>query len=300
MIVLETSSWRRLAALVVVVASVLAACGDDTGTGPGAAGPTVAVTTSILADVVSELVGDQAEVVPVMPAGADPHEFQASAREVDQVSDADALVVNGGGFEEGLLDLVESVADSGVPVHESGRDPHFFTDPVRMAAAVEEISAFLAAEVEGLDAAELERATAAYREELAALDAEVQGLLADIPEAQRVLVTGHDVFGAFAERYGFEVVGTVIPGGSTAEGGNAGDLARLADDVRAAGVRAVFVDASAEDRLARTLAAEAGDIEVRALYSESLGEDGSGAETYLGMVRTNARRIADVLAPDGP
>lgn len=295
---------------------LLAACGDGSTTDADG-GPTVAVTTSILADVVGELLGDQAEVFSVMPPGADPHEFQASAREVDRVRRADALVVNGGGFEEGLLDLIESVAEDGVPVHQVvaggdehaddeagedhvGDDTHFFTDPVRMAEAVEDIAAFLAGEVGGLDTDALERATRAYQADLQALDAQVEALLADIPEAQRVLVTGHDVFGAFAARYGFQVVGTVIPSGSTADGGNAADLARLAEDVRAAGVRAVFVDASAEDRLARTLAAEAGDIAVRALYSESLGGDGSGAETYLGMVRTNARRIAEALAPDAP
>jgi len=325
MIVLETRARARGAvALLLAGALLLAACGDDEGSA-SAEGPTIAVTTSILADVVGELVGDQAEVVAVMPRGADPHEFQASAQEVDRVRRADALVLNGGGFEEGLLDLADAVAEDGMPVHEvvgadgdaahedgedehgedehgheDGGDAHFFTDPVRMDEAVEGISAFLAAEVPGLDVEALEQATAAYRDELRALDAEVEALLAGIPESRRVLVTGHDVLGAFADRYGFEVVGTVIPSGSTSDGGNAGDLAELADAVRDAGVRAVFVDSSAADRLARTLAAEAGDIEVRTLFTESLGEPGSGAETYLDMVRTNAERIAGVLADGAP
>jgi len=321
MIVLETRTRARGAvALILTGALLLAACGGDDGGSASADGPTIAVTTSILADVVGELVGDQAEVFAVMPPGADPHEFQASAQEVDRVRRADALVLNGGGFEEALLDLVDAVAEDGMRVHEvvgadrdadreDGEDeqghedvgdPHFFTDPVRMDEAVEGISAFLAAEVPGLDVEALRQATAAYQDELRALDVEVEALLADIPESRRVLVTAHDVLGAFADRYGFEVVGTVIPSASTSDGGNAGDLAELADAVRDAGVRAVFVDSSAADRLARTLAAEAGDIEVRTLFTESLGEPGSGAETYLDMVRTNAERIAGVLADGAP
>lgn len=314
MIVLE-SLWPRVLAsgAALAVALLAAGCGDGSGGGSGD-GPVVAVTTSILADVVGEIAGPDVDVRTVMPAGVDPHEFQASARDADEVRRADALVVNGGGFEEGLLDLVESVTDDGVPVlevvegadehaeggdgHDHGSvDAHFFTDPTRMAEAVLAISGFLAAEVGGIDEAALERATDRYLASLEALDAEVEELLAGIPDERRVLVTGHEVLGSFAARYGFEVIGTVIPGASTADGASAGDLARLAEAVRDAGVPAVFVDASAADDLARTLAAEAGDVEIVPLFTESLGEPGSGADSYVAMVRTNAERIADALAP---
>ncbi|HEX4901402.1 MAG TPA: metal ABC transporter substrate-binding protein [Acidimicrobiales bacterium] len=279
----------------------------------------MAVTTSILADVVAEVVGPDVDVLTVMPPGADPHEFQASAREADEVRGADALVVNGGGFEEGLLDLVASVAEDGVPVHQvvadDGRgdaddhasedehahdDAHFFTDPVLMAEAVQDIAAFLAAEVEGIDAAVLEQRADRLVEELEELDADVRAVLADVPESARVLVTGHDVLGPFAERYGFEVLGNVIPGGSTADGADAGELARLARLVRETGVPAIFVDESASDELARTLADEVGDVEVVPLHTEALGEEGSGAEDYVGLIRTNAERIAAALAPRAP
>lgn len=314
MIVLETLPSARWIAAVVLSSALLAGCGDGAGSGDG---PRVAVTTSILADVVGEIVGPEIEVVTVMPAGVDPHEFQASARDADAVRRADAVVVNGGGFEEGLLDLVGSVADDGVPVHQvvaggdeddhAGEDDHdhegdvhFFTDPVLMADAVQGIAAFLAAEVDGIDAAALEQRVAGYVARLEQLDADVRGLLADVPAAARVLVTGHDVLGPFAERYGFEVVGTVIPGASTADGASAGDVARLAEAVREAGVPAIFVDASASAELARTLADEADDVEVVPLFTEALGEEGSGAEDYLGLVRTNAERIAAALTPSAP
>jgi zinc/manganese transport system substrate-binding protein len=123
----------------------------------------------------------------------------------------------------------------------------------------------------------------------------VEQLLAAVPPERRVLVTNHDVFGYFAERYGFEVLGAVIPAGSTLAEPSAHDLDDLATLIEQAGVPAVFADTSAPSRLADALAGEGTDVEVVELYSESLGEPGSEGATYIGMVRTNARRIADAL-----
>jgi zinc/manganese transport system substrate-binding protein len=335
----------RLLAVVAASALALSACGDDdddTATVPSdGAGVTVVATTSILGDVVSNLIGDQADVVTIMPVGASPHDFQASAQQVDQMRRADVLIVNGGGFEEGLLDVIEAAEADGVATYEalaaveaiefgaggheharedhdeedhdeaehdgddhdhaddhahSGVDPHFFTDPARMAVAVEGIADHLAENVGGIDVEALEASTETYLAELRALDEEVEASLADIDESVRVLVTNHDVFGYFADRYGFEVVGTVIPGGSTADAASARALAELAEVIEHEGVPAIFVDSSAPDALALALAGEVGDVEVVELFSESLGPDGSGGETYLAMVRTNAERIAAALA----
>ncbi|MEO1065530.1 MAG: metal ABC transporter substrate-binding protein, partial [Actinomycetota bacterium] len=175
-----------------------------------------------------------------------------------------------------------------------GDDPHFFTDPVRMADAVEGIAAFLA-NVEGIDQAALDTAVAAYLAELETLDAEVTELVGGIPEDGRILVTNHEVFAYFADQYDFEVVGAIIPSGSTADGASAGELAELAELIEDEGVPAIFADTSASNELAETLAAEVGDIEVVELYTESLGEEGSDGATYLDMVRTNAERIAAAL-----
>ncbi len=366
--------------LIVVIAALMmatvAACGSDdastaadppaaattdtaadtvasAGTDPAPTSPTIVVTTNVLGDVVSEVVGAQAEVVTVMPVGADPHDFQASAREIDQMLDADALIVNGAGFEEGLLDVIESAETDGVAVHEAisavatlevgdegehegehegeghaedahdhgeegeheehddheehdgggdhghhhheGVDPHFFTDPVRMSAAVEGIVDFLVAEVEGLDEAKLRASTTAYLDELSALDAEVAADVEQIPAARRILVTNHEVFGYFADRYGFEVVGVVIPSGTTSDAASAGELAELAELIVAEDVPAIFADTSSPDRLIDAVAAEAGEIEVVELYTESLGPADSDGATYLEVVQTNARRIGDAL-----
>ena len=360
------SSTARCAVAVTLAVSLLAGCGSDATSSPPSDGadrveggprPTIVVTTNILGDVVDQLVGEQADVVTIMPVGADPHDFRPSAQEVDELLRADALVVNGAGFEEGLLDVVAQAEDEGVPTVEAidlvgtitladgaghddhadgedpdghaddedgehadeggdghaededgehgdeggdghGRsdvDPHLFTDPVRMAEAARGITEFLGQEVTGLDADALATSSRAYLDELAALDAEIADLVERVPEQRRVLVTNHEVFGYFADRYGFEVVGAVIPSGSTTDGASAGDLSRLAGVIEDEGVPAIFADTSSSNDLVDALAAEAGDVEVVELFSESLGEPGGDGATYLDMQRTNAERITTAL-----
>jgi zinc/manganese transport system substrate-binding protein len=165
-----------------------------------------------------------------------------------------------------------------------------------MAVAADGIAAFLIANVDGVDATALEANAASYIARLESLDAEVEALLVPIPSGRRVLVTNHEVFGYFADRYGFEVAGTIIPSGSTADGANAQALVELAELIEHEGVPAIFADTSSSGELASTLADEVGDIAVVDLFSESLGSDDSDGATYLDMVRTNAERIADALS----
>ncbi len=380
------TSFHRFIAVASVSGLALAACGsDDTSSSdePSAAAPaadadapTIVVTTNILGDVVSSVVGASANVVTIMPVGADPHDFQASAQEVDAMTSADALIVNGAAFEEGLLDVIENARDEGVPTYEAiasvdtiefgegGHDhgdedhdddhgdeehgdedhddehgdddqgdddeeeededddddddnnnndnndnnddddhddhdhahdhdvddPHFFTDPMRMHDAVEGIVGFLNTELS------LDVSADSYLAELDAVDAEVAERVGGIPDEQRVLVTNHEVFGYFADRYDFEVIGAVIPAGGTTESASAGELAELAELIEAEGVPAIFSDTSASDELAQPLADEVGDIEVIELFTESLGDGDSDGATYLDMVRANAERIAGALA----
>lgn len=327
----------------VAVAGAAASEADETV-------PTIVVTTNILGDVVGEVVGDAADVITIMPVGADPHDFQPSAQEVDSMMNADALFVNGGDFEAGLLDVIENATDEGVPTFEvlsaveeiefgatdeehadddhsdddhsdddhadeehadddhadddhadddhdhSGVDPHFFTDPMRMAAAVEGIVGFLQSEAVLADPEALRSSADAYLAELTAVDGEVEGLVELIPAERRVMVTNHEVFGYFADRYGFEIVGVVVPGGSTTDNVSAAELAELADVIEAEGVPAIFSDASSSDQLVQTLAGEVGDIVVASLFTESLGDEDSEGATYLDMIRTNGQRISDALS----
>jgi zinc/manganese transport system substrate-binding protein len=312
----------RVAAFATVGVVTLSgvACGSESGesagTGQGSGQvPTVVVTTSILGDVVSNLLGESATVETIMPTGADPHEFQASAQQVDSMIQADVLVTNGADFEEGLDDTIQSVGSEGTPIcvaiesvetiefsssgdseddHEnSGTDPHFFGDPARMAVAAAGLTDCIRGAVPALDTEEVRRSSEEYIAELEALDSEVESTLASVPEERRVLVTNHEVFGYFADRYGFEVAGAILPLSTQSEA-DAAALAELAGQIQAEGVAAVFADTSAPKQLAEALAAEAGDVQVVELFSESLGPD--GGETYTEMVQTNARRIAEALA----
>jgi zinc/manganese transport system substrate-binding protein len=124
----------------------------------------------------------------------------------------------------------------------------------------------------------------------------VEAALASIPAANRILVTNHHTLGYFADRYGFEVAGVIIPGGATLAEPSPADLAVLVSVLRASGVRAVFAENTRPASLAATLAAElGGDVVVVSLYTDSLGGAGTGADTYIGMMRTNAGRIAAAL-----
>ena len=117
-----------------------------------------------------------------------------------------------------------------------------------------------------------------------------------IPPERRKLVTNHDALGYFADRYDYEVVATVIPGGSTLGEPSAADLSALVELIAEEGIPAIFAETTAPAALAEAVAAELGEgVEVRTLYTGSLGAPGSGADTYVGMMRTNAATIADAL-----
>ncbi len=115
---------------------------------------------------------------------------------------------------------------------------------------------------------------------------------ASLPAERRALVTNHHVFGYLADRYGFTVIGAVIPSGTTLASPSASDLESLAGAIREAGVPAIFVEAQQPDRLAQVLAEETGlQVDVVPLFSESLSAPGEGAETYLDLMRSNTRAI---------
>lgn len=297
----------------LTLALAATACGDDdtaAGSGSGAGRAHVVVTTSVLGDVVENLVGDSADVEVVMPAGSSPHEFQASPRQVAAMREADAMIVNGAGFEEGLGDAIEAAEADGVATYAAidavetltfaegpgSTDPHFFTDPSRVAIAAQAIADFLAGQVPALDTDELVTQTTAYVDELTTLGTEMEATLATVPADRRKLVTNHEVFGYFAQRYDFEVIGAVIPSGTTQAAPSAGELDELAHTIEEAGVPAIFAETSSPSRLADSLAREVGEVQVVELFTESLGPDGSDGDTYAGMMRSDAEQIADALA----
>lgn len=271
--------------------------------------PLIVVTTNILGDVVGELVGDQAQVMTLMPPNADPHSFEISAREAARIIDAELVVSNGIGLEEGLTQHLETASAEGVPIVEAGslvdvlqtasgaEDPHFWTDPQQMVSVVQGVAAALE-EVPGIDRPTLEISVEQYVAALDTLDAEMGTAFAAIPAEHRKLVTNHHVFGYLAERYDFEVIGAVIPSGTTLAAPSASDLDELSSAIEDAGVRTIFADSSQPDRLVQVLADEADvDVAVVALFTESLTDTSGAAPTYLTMMRANTERIATGLSP---
>ncbi|MEU3233316.1 zinc ABC transporter substrate-binding protein AztC [Nocardiopsis alba] len=297
-------AFSAAAALGLVLA--LTSCtGDDDGTG-------IVVTTNILGDVTREIVGDEAEITVLMKPGADPHSFGISAREAAILENADLVVHNGLGLEEGIARNVAAAEEAGVPTlevaaevdplpytsdaDEGSPDPHFWTDPVRMLTAVDLITEHVVAEVDGVDAEAVRAGAESYAAEIEELDGWMSDEFGSLPAESRRLVTDHHVFGYLADRYDFEVIGAVVPGGTTLASPSSADLKDLSDAVAEAGVSAVFSDSSQPDRLVTVMAEEAGvDIEVIPLHSESLSAEGEGAATYLEMMRANTEAITDGL-----
>ncbi|MDN6529371.1 MAG: metal ABC transporter substrate-binding protein [Brevibacterium sp.] len=299
---------------ITAVTLTLGTVGALTACTPGDDEPTIVVTTNILGDVVDNLVGDHADVAVLMKPNADPHSFGISAKEAGAMENADLIIGNGLGLEEGLSANLDNARSEGVRVLEVGEeidpldyasggsagtpDPHFWTDPTRMVAAVDAISSTVGEEVgEGLAEA-IEPSVRAYRERLLDLDSEIEEIAEEIPVEDRKLVTNHHVFGYFAERFDFEVIGAVLPSGTTLASPSVADLEELARTVEEAGVPTIFADSSQPQKLAQALSQEVDlDVDVRPLFSESLTEADGDAGTYIDMQRTNAQRIAAGLMP---
>lgn len=300
----------HLLRLCVVLVALLAGCAGGGGNGP--AEHQIVVTTNILGDVVRNIVGDAADVRVLMKPNADPHSFAISAQEAASMVTADLIVSNGLGLEESLQRHVDSAAQGGVPVIAVGEhvdpirfssgdsggqpDPHFWMDPQRMATGVDAIVTALHEHLPEINAEQIDANAASYQKELQTLSQSMADQFSAIPADRRELVTNHHVLGYLAARYDFTVVGAVVPSGSTLASPSSSDLESLAGAIRRAGVPAIFVDSSQPDRLARVLADEAGvNVDVVALYSESLDEPGTPGATYLDMMRTNTDAIVGGL-----
>ncbi|MFU8841271.1 MAG: metal ABC transporter solute-binding protein, Zn/Mn family [Nitriliruptoraceae bacterium] len=327
---------RRLRTIVAswsVAVVVLTACGEAADGQPAASSadalPVVVATTSIIGDLVATLVEDDAEVVVLLPPGVDPHGYQPSADDGRVLRQADLVVANGLLLEEGLVSVLETVAEEGGtvltladkldPIEFDGHDeharegddddhdddhgdedPHFWFDPLRTADAVERIAAELASLDTGPDAATWTARGAAFAEELRELDAQLSGWFATIPDDNRTIVTNHDSLGYLADRYDLEVVATVIPGSSTQVEANPQSFAALIGTVEELGIDVVFAENTDATVLAEQLASEVlgrGDLEVEVvrIYTDALGEPGSGAETYVGLLTTTSTLIVEAL-----
>ena len=305
-------------AIAALLATSVAACGSDSSASTDK--PRVIATTTILGDLVSQVAGDSVDVEVLMPPGADPHEFEASVAQAARIRSASLVVANGLGLEERLEGTLDAAQADGVTVYEVGPeldplpmeeesgehaeaegedhgefDPHFWLDPDRMAMAAGLVATQLA-NATGLDPAPFQERAARYAADAIAAGQEADAILAAVPADQRLLVTNHDALGYFARRFNLTVLGTVIPGGSTLAEPSAADISAIADALAATDVNAVFSENTVSPRLVEAVAAEVGrNIIVVELFTDSLGDPGSGADTYAGLITTDATLVANGL-----
>lgn len=188
----------------------------------------------------------------------------------------------------------KNAGDEAEHSHEGGGDPHIWLDPTRIASALPELGDALV-EQAGLNRADVDACAGEYAERLANVDAEIREMLEPISADRRRLVTNHDALGYFADRYEFSALGTVIPAPTTLAATNPAQLEELATTIEEAGVAAIFAEDQHSDTDARALADRVGDVDVVTLFTGSLGPEGSGAETYTGLLLTNTGLIAQAL-----
>ncbi len=265
--------------------------------------PRVLATTTMIAETAERLGNGCAHVDGLLPVGGDPHVYEPVPRDARLVAASDLVLYNGVGLEAWLDRLVQNaggtrpivvVTDGLEPIYghyEEGRDPdpHLWGDVARYRRYVTNIGEALA-DLAPDCGSEIERRAADYVAELDALDGWVRERVASIPEETRHLVTSHDAFQYYAEAYGLHVLGSPI-GLSTDEQPSARTVARIVSDVRATGVPALFIETTVNPNVIYRIARETGTEVAGELYSDSLGEDGSGAETYVGMIVHNTRTI---------
>jgi ABC-type Zn uptake system ZnuABC Zn-binding protein ZnuA len=302
-------SIPRLAALLALIALV-AGCASTTP-GPG---PQVLAAETFLADIAQNVAGDRLQVAALVPAGADPHGFQATPADVKKVADSQALIVNGAGLEDFLEDLLKNAGgqrtvieaaaglemredeghEQAVADHDHEGDPHFWLDPISVIRYAENIRAGLSQ----LDPAGREiyaANAAAYVARLKELDSWIRAQVETIPAQRRLLVTNHESFGYFADRYGFTLVGAVIPSVSAGASPSAQELAQLVGRIREVGAPAIFLETGANPQLARQLGQETGVKVVTGLYTHSITDAKGPAPTYIDMMKYNVRAIVAAL-----
>ncbi len=258
----------------------------------------------------------------LIPPGIEPHSFEPAPRDMARLSDAALVIASGAGLETFLAKLIgsskagariveasaglagrkaregEAAEGAAGPSAAGETDPHFYLDPLLMVRYVENIRDALA-RLDPAGASAYAANAKAYIARLEDLDRHIRAEVARIPPADRMLVTNHESLGYFADRYGFRVIGTIIPSVSTEAAPTARQVALLVDHLKAAHARAVFLETGSNPQLARQVAAEAGVKVVTELYTHALSGPGGPAGSYIAMMEYDAAAIVAALAGGG-
>jgi manganese/zinc/iron transport system substrate-binding protein len=311
-------STYALVTVLLLLALAVSACG---GSGADAGNVTdrkirVVATTGMIADAVTNVGGDRVEVNALMGPGVDPHLYKASASDVNRLDDADIIFYNGLELEGRMTDIFVRLASSKptVPVaaeipeeklhepeeFEGKYDPHVWFDVSLWVHVVRAIEASLT-ELDPSSAETYKSNADAYVSELNELDVWVERQISTIPEQSRVLVTAHDAFGYFGDRYGMEVYG--LQGASTATEAGAADVQQLAQLIVDRQIRAIFVESSVPtatlEAVEQAVRSRGGDVNIGGeLFSDAMGSTGTPEGTYIGMVRHNVNTIVSALVGD--
>jgi ABC-type Zn uptake system ZnuABC Zn-binding protein ZnuA len=300
------NTYKKLTVLLCSLA-LLSAC-----TGQAASQPTqpsqVLAAETFLADIAQNVAGDRLKVDALMPAGLDPHSYTPTPQDVVRIAGSKLLIVNGAHFEEWLQETLDNAGGQRSVVEASAGltsrtpssneildpdhagDPHFWLDPNNVIRYAENIrDGLIALDPPGREV--YTQNAAAYIQQLHALDSWIVTQVAQIPPERRLLVTNHESFGYFADRYGFTILGTVIPSTSSEASPSALQMAALIDLIKARSVPAIFLETGANPRLAEQVAAETGARVVTDLNTHSITVTGGTSDTYIEMMKHNVELL---------
>ncbi len=270
--------------------------------------PRVVATSTVIADWTAAVGGDEIALQGILKPGVDPHVYEPVPADSQALEAADLIFYNGYNLEPGLIKLIRAsglkaekfaVGEVVTPLDfddqgEKQPDPHVWGDAENAIAMVQAIRDRLSA-LSPEDRDEFIENAARFTQQLQQLDRWIVQQIQTIPANQRQLVTTHDAFQYYARAYGLEIAGTLI-GISTEEQPSAKTVKTLSDDIKAAGVPAIFAETTINPALIKTVAQEAGVmLAPHELHSDSLGAPGSEGETYIKMLVVNTRTIVEAL-----
>jgi len=296
----------RILFVALLTAILIAACGGKPGLPTAVTAPVVLTSATFLADITRNVASERVEVESLLPVGADPHSYQPTPQDVTKIVQSKLLIINGAEYEhflepllenaEGEREVIEASAGLGLRTDaesEHGIDPHLWLDPNNVITYVENIREALTHF--DPDGAAIYKSNAdAYVAQLKDLDVWINEQVSQIPPEKRLLVTNHEALGYFADRYGFTVIGAVVPSVSSDASPSAQQMAELIDQIKSSGTPALFLDEVENPALAQQIADETGVKVVEDLHLESL-TNGPPAATYIEMMKHNVTRIVEAL-----
>jgi ABC-type Zn uptake system ZnuABC Zn-binding protein ZnuA len=303
--------------VILCLINLLAACSpSDTDT--AAVKLKVVASTTIIGDVVSKVGGDQIELTVLFPLDADPHSFSPAPKVIAEIETADVVFINGFGLEEALEELIYNTAveevvtvsegitpmdfDGGLEENEaehehehSDDDPHVWMNPLNVKIWADNIAETLS-DLDPSNAETYRSNREDYQSEIDDLHNWILEQVAQIPLANRLLITDHDTLSYFAALYDFETIGVILPGGGTLAEPSAQDIAKLEDTIVSYQVPAIFVGTTVNTQLAERISRDTG-IQIVPLYAGSLSSQDGSAPTYIEMMRYNVTEIVTALKP---